>query len=48
LYEGTIFRNDEYRKESSKERKRIKPAKCKDGFAMRIVDVRWEERKIFI
>ena len=41
------LKNHAFRKESSKKRKRIKPAKRKDEFAMRIIDVRWEERKMF-
>jgi len=37
----------DYRKESSKKRKGITPAKCEHGVGMRIIDVRREERKIF-
>jgi len=47
LYRGKIYKNQAFRKESSEKKKRIKPAKRKDGFARRIIDVRWEERKIF-
>jgi len=38
---------DGRRQESSKKRKRIRPAKCEYGVAMSIIELRLEERNIF-